>query len=87
MAKPADIAKLSFEEALAELETIVRALESGEAKLDQAIESYARGVQLRRHCEGKLADAEAKIERIELAPDGTVTTQPFDPKAADGKRG
>lgn len=91
MAKPPDIGKLSFEEALAELETIVRALESGEAKLDQAIEAYARGVLLRRHCEAKLAEAQARIERIELSPDGTIAVRDFDPKAgensnADNKR-
>src|SRR5690606_22107211 len=52
---PTDIAKLSFEDALKELEEIVRALESGKGKLDEAIKSYERGVALKRHCERKLA--------------------------------
>jgi len=76
MPKPAEIAKMSFEDALAELETIVRALESGEAKLDQAIEAYERGVALRRHCEAKLREAEAKVERIQLTPEGGVQAKP-----------
>ena len=78
MPKAAEIAKMSCEDALAELETIVRALESGEAKLDTAIESYERGVALRRHCETKLREAQAKVERIQLAPDGRVDTKPED---------
>ena len=51
---PADIAKLSFEDALTELEEIVRSLESGKGKLDEAIKSYERGAALKRHCERKL---------------------------------
>ena len=42
---PADIKKLSFEDALQEMEAIVKRLESGQVKLDEAIESYARGAQ------------------------------------------
>ena len=48
---PADIAKLSFEEALQELEQIVKRLEGGTGKLDDAIQSYERGTLLKRHCE------------------------------------
>ena len=50
---PADIAKLSFEDALDELQALVRTLEKGESKLDQAVQSYERGVALKRHCENK----------------------------------
>ncbi|MSO70510.1 MAG: exodeoxyribonuclease VII small subunit [Alphaproteobacteria bacterium] len=78
MAKPVEIAKMSFEDALAELETIVRSLESGEAKLDSAIEAYERGVALRRHCETKLREAQAKVERIQLTPEGGVEAKPED---------
>jgi exodeoxyribonuclease VII small subunit len=73
-----DIAKLSFEEALAELEAIVRELESGEAKLDDAIRAYERGAALKRHCEAKLKEAEAKVERIQLTADGKVEVKPED---------
>ncbi|MBC8451779.1 MAG: exodeoxyribonuclease VII small subunit [Alphaproteobacteria bacterium] len=73
---PEDIAKLSFEDALQALEEIVKGLESGDVKLDQAIDSYARGAALKRHCESKLREAQAKIEKISLDADGTPRTEP-----------
>ena len=73
---PEDIAKLSFEAALQALEEIVKGLESGDVKLDQAIDSYARGAALKRHCESKLREAQAKIEKISLDADGTPRTEP-----------
>jgi len=73
---PADIAKLSFEDALKELEDIVRGLESGKGKLDDAIAAYERGSALKRHCERKLAEAEARIEKIALSANGTVRSDP-----------
>ena len=73
---PADIAAMSFEDALAELEGIVRRLESGQVKLDDAIQSYERGAQLKRHCETKLNEAQQRVDRIVIGPDGTVTAEP-----------
>lgn len=73
---PADIAALSFEDALGQLETIVRQLESGQIKLDEAMAAYERGAQLRQHCAGKLTEAQSKIERIAELADGRLTTQP-----------
>ncbi len=75
---PADIASLSFEEALAELERIVRQLEEGKGPLDAAIDAYSRGSLLKRHCEAKLAEAQARVDRIVLGPDGAPSTQPAD---------
>ena len=72
----AEIDALSFEEALAQLEEIVRQLESGSGKLDDAISAYERGALLKRHCEAKLAQAKAKVDKISLAPDGSMTVQP-----------
>jgi exodeoxyribonuclease VII small subunit len=72
----ADIRQLSFEDALAELETIVRRLEAGTGKLDEAIAAYERGALLKRHCEAKLQEAQTRIEKIVLAPDGAVTAAP-----------
>ena len=66
------IAGLSFEDALAELEKIVRGLEGGQQKLEEAIGSYERGAALRRHCEAKLAEAEARVQAIVERADGTV---------------
>ncbi len=74
----AAIDAMSFEDALKELEDIVRNLESGQAKLDDAIRSYERGAALKRHCEAKLRDAQVKVEKIVQAPDGKVTTEPAD---------
>jgi exodeoxyribonuclease VII small subunit len=73
---PEDIAALNFEDALAELERIVRALEDGRGKLDEAISAYERGALLRRHCEAKLREAQAKVERITQAADGSLTAVP-----------
>ena len=75
---PADIASLSFEEALAELERIVRQLEEGKGPLDAAIDAYSRGSLLKRHCEAKLAEAQARVDRIVLGPDGAAAAQPAD---------
>ena len=72
-ALPADIAQLSFEVALKQLEDLVRTLEQGRIGLDDAIGAYERGALLKRHCAEKLREAEARIERISLdgaAPDG-----------------
>ncbi len=73
---PADIAKLSFEEALLELEQIVKRLEGGAGKLDDAIQSYERGTLLKRHCEAKLREAQVRVDKIVVTPDGSVRTEP-----------
>lgn len=75
---PPDIQGLSFEEAIAELEAVVKRLEDGKGKLDDAIASYERGTYLRRHCETKLAEAQARIDRIVVRGDGALATEPFD---------
>ncbi len=71
-----DIAAMSFEEALAELETIVRQLENGQGKLDDAIHAYERGAELKKHCEAKLKEAKAKVEKISLTAEGVATATP-----------
>ncbi len=81
MAEPAaDIAGLTFEDALRSLEDVVRRLESGEVPLDDSIDLYERGEALRAHCQARLDAAQARIERIVAGPDGqAVGTEPFDP--------
>ncbi|MCB8876697.1 exodeoxyribonuclease VII small subunit [Acidisoma silvae] len=74
----ADVSHLSFEEALGELEKIVRGLESGQQKLEEAITAFERGSQLRRHCEAKLAEAETRIQSIVERADGTLTARPVE---------
>jgi exodeoxyribonuclease VII small subunit len=73
---PPDIAAMSFEDALAELEQIVRRLEGGQVKLDEAILSYERGAQLKQHCERKLNEAQQRVDRIVIGSDGAVTAEP-----------
>ena len=70
--------ELSFEDALTELETIVRDLETGKTDLEKSITSYERGIALKKHCEQKLKDAQAKIEKITVGADGSISTQPLD---------
>jgi exodeoxyribonuclease VII small subunit len=78
-AATSDIEKLSFEEALAQLEKIVSQLESGEAPLEKSIELYERGTALKAHCEARLKAAEAKVEKITLSAGGEpVGTEPLD---------
>lgn len=69
---------MSFEESLGELENIVRSLESGQAPLEKSIESYERGIALKKHCEKKLGEAQAKIEKITADKSGQLSTQPLD---------
>jgi len=70
------IESMSFEEALNELQGLVKALEKGEAKLEEAIRAYERGAALKQHCERKLREAQAKIEKITLTADGGLSSEP-----------
>ena len=79
-----DIKNLGFEESLAELETIIKKMESGDVKLSQSVEFYERGIALKNHCEEILKEAILKIEKIQIKPleDGgeKFGTVPFDIK-------
>ena len=78
MSKPAPVDQMTFETALGELESIVRDLERGETALEESIAAYERGIALKTHCEKKLREAQAKIEKISINTDGTVATAPFE---------
>ena len=73
------VENLSFEDALGELEGIVKTLETGQAKLEDSIGKYERGIALKNHCEKKLREAQAKIEKITVGSDGVPATAPLDP--------
>lgn len=75
MPTPADIKKLSFEAALAELEEIVSKLESGRAELEESISLYERGAALKAHCAAKLKSAQEKIEKIVVDDKGGVSAE------------
>lgn len=71
--------ELSFEDALLKLENIVRELESGRIKLDDAVSAYEQAVKLKQFCEKKLQEAQLKIEKIEISPTGEMKTVPLPP--------
>jgi exodeoxyribonuclease VII small subunit len=71
----ASIANLSFEEALAELESIVKTLENGTQNLENAIQAYQRGVALKERCERKLQEATLQLQKIIPKEDGTITAE------------
>ncbi len=74
--KPID--EMSFEEALAALEDVVRSLEGGQVPLEQSIDLYERGEALRKHCDDRLKAAELRVEKI-VASDGKAAgTEPFE---------
>lgn len=78
--KPAEkpIAEMSFEEAMAELEAVVRALEDGKVPLERSIDLYERGEALRKHCDDRLKAAEMRVEKI-VAQGGQATgSEPFE---------
>ena len=76
----ADIAKLPFEQALAELEGIVKALEQGNVPLEESIKLYERGEALKQQCDRLLKAAEARVEKITQGTDGKASgTSPLDP--------
>ena len=69
---------MAFEEALAELESVVSRLERGDVALDESIALYERGAALRKRCEAKLREAEEKVSRITLTEGQPTGVQPFD---------
>jgi exodeoxyribonuclease VII small subunit len=71
-----DVAALSFEQALAELEKIVGELESGQAPLERSIEMYERGAALKAHCEKRLEAARLRVEKIVMGPQGATGAEP-----------
>ncbi|MGN6550046.1 MAG: exodeoxyribonuclease VII small subunit [Pararhizobium sp.] len=77
--KNADIAAMSFEQAIDQLERIVDHLEKGDVPLDKSIEIYERGEALKKHCETLLNAAESRIEKIRLDRNGRAQgTEPLD---------
>jgi exodeoxyribonuclease VII small subunit len=72
-------AKLTFEDALDQLETLVEAMEAGDTPLAEMLARFEEGNRLLKVCEARLKDAELKIEQIKLARDGSATLIPLTP--------
>jgi exodeoxyribonuclease VII small subunit len=70
--------KLTFEEALAQLETIAGQIEQGKIGLEESISQYERGMTLVKQCREILARAELKIQKLQERADGTVAAEPFE---------
>lgn len=66
---------ISFEEALSELEEIVKKIDKGQETLEAAVNSFERGILLKNHCEKKLKEARLKIEKITKLADSTITLE------------
>ena len=79
----ADLADISFEDALRELEGIVASLERGDVSLDDAITAFERGTALKAHCQARLEEARMKVEQIRLPADGSPPTESA-PFSVDG---
>lgn len=76
----ADVAAMPFEQAIKELEDIVRKLETGSLTLEDSISAYERGEVLKARCDALLAAAEARIEKITVDANGRPTgVAPLDP--------
>jgi exodeoxyribonuclease VII small subunit len=74
-----DVAQLSFERAIEELESIVKRLEDGKVPLEESVAIYERGEALKRRCEDLLRLAEARVQKITLDASGNPTgTEPLD---------
>jgi exodeoxyribonuclease VII small subunit len=80
MTEQKSIKNMTFEEALAELEEIVKKIDTGQESLDQAIKSFERGIELRDYCEAKLKEARLKIEKITRLEEDKVSVQEIDLK-------
>ncbi|HEU0201443.1 MAG TPA: exodeoxyribonuclease VII small subunit [Burkholderiaceae bacterium] len=78
-ATPRPVAELTFEQALDELDALVRRMEGGELDLEASIAAYRRGAELVRFCQGRLNAAEEEIKKL----DGDVLT-PLDPSELRG---
>lgn len=77
MSEVKEIDALSFEQALAELEALVRKMESGEAALEESIVLYERGMALKAYCDKKLSEAKMRVDKIVVGHDGAISSEPF----------
>ncbi|MEM6406927.1 MAG: exodeoxyribonuclease VII small subunit [Pseudomonadota bacterium] len=68
----AAVDSMSFEQAMAELESVVDKLERGDVPLEDSIKLYERGAELKAHCAKKLAEAEEKVAQISTDAQGAA---------------
>ncbi len=73
---------ITFEEAVARLEQIVRAMEEGKLSLDDSLKVFEEGIALVRLCNGKLDSAEARVRILLAGADGALSEAPFTPSGS-----
>ena len=74
-----ELEKLTFEEAMQELEKLVDSLDKGDISLDEAIAAYDRGSQLKDYCQKKLHDAKMKVETIQASENIDIIPEKLSP--------
>lgn len=84
MARQQDGKELTFEQALARLETIVQSIEQGKIGLQDSILKYEEGMKLKVLCQKMIAEAEQKIQKLQIAGD-QIHTEPFEPNPDTGE--
>ncbi|MHB8509646.1 MAG: exodeoxyribonuclease VII small subunit [Candidatus Dormibacteria bacterium] len=80
-----DLAALSYEQALAELDQLIKRLETGSIDLADSIACYERGAALAAHCGALLEATERKVERLIMGPGGQLVEQAFEPESDEGE--
>ena len=78
-----ELEKLTFEEAMQELEKLVDSLDKGDVSLDEAIAAYDRGSQLKDYCQKKLHDAKMKVETIQVSENNDSIPKKLSPFKPD----
>ena len=86
-AKRDKMEEMSFEEALQKLEEIVASLEGGHLPLEEAIAKFEEGTRLKKICEGRLREAERKIEVLLRDEEGELMTQPLEQESEPEEEG
>ena len=78
-----ELEKLTFEEAMQELEKLVDSLDKGDVSLDEAIAAYDRGSRLKDYCQKKLHDAKMKVETIQASENNNTIPEKLSPFKPD----
>ena len=82
---PAPKEAIPFEEALQKLESIVEAMESGDLPLETLLERYEEGSRMVKICQGKLEEAELKIQKLEKSAAGELVLKPVETLSGEQK--
>ncbi|NLW89321.1 MAG: exodeoxyribonuclease VII small subunit [Clostridiaceae bacterium] len=83
--EPDNISELSYEEAVSELEKIIRKLENGQVGLEESLKLYSKGAELAKYCSDQLAEAEKKLMILSRNSEGEWTESKFDADETDGR--